>query len=67
MTNSTSLFDQQMRESRDPFSATNMMNKNMMNSCAKKLYKSRFNLTDTYFKIVFNNISSDFSLLSDTS
>jgi hypothetical protein len=28
------------------------------------LYKSRFNLTDNYFKIVFNNISSDFSLLS---
>lgn len=47
MTNSTSLFDQQMRESRDPFSATNMMNKNMMNSCAKKLFKRDSDLSSS--------------------
>ena len=51
MTSSTSLFNQQMRESINPFSAINMINRNLMNEAVKRQFKEN---SDSY-------ISSNYS------
>jgi hypothetical protein len=38
-----------MRESRDPFSATNMMNKNLMNDYVKNLFKKDSDSSPSYY------------------